>query len=590
MNQQLLRCYAAPTLRRLLSSSCALAYSLICYLTCSLLLTSAGHAQTAPHAIVAVDAIALAQHVEVRITLDTAVDSIPRHFSTTHPARIVLDLAPTTNATGTGHAAFDFDAAADQHILESYAIIHAAQRTRIVLRLTQTAAYTVSKAAQAIIIRIDQPPASTPLLPSKNNDKLSLNFQNVDVRALLQIFADFAGINIVASDSVNGAVSVRLKEVPWQQALHIILQARKLEMRQHGDVLWIAPRVELLASEKIELEQRAQIAALEPLHTEVFQLNYQNAETVRKLFGVRQGPEADAHPHLLSRRGSTLVDPRTNQLFVTDTQNVLDKVRRLLAKIDLASRQVLIAARIVEADHAFSRHLGVRLGFSASAKQLVTNSGSNPEHTGNVAVNLPASPLSAFQPANFAISLFNASAGRFLNLELSALEADGKGQIISSPSVVTTNKQAALIEQGEEIPYQQSAGNGATSTAFKKANLKLEVTPQITPDGNIILDVDINKDSRGIATPGGLAINTKHIRTQVQVEDGGTVVIGGIYTQIASSTVAQVPLLGKLPLLGYLFKNTADIANKTELLIFLTPKIVATPHFPREAGTKAQPN
>jgi type IV pilus assembly protein PilQ len=362
--------------------------------------------------------------------------------------------------------------------------------------------------------------------------------------------------------------------------------------------MWVAPREELLTRERLELEQRAQIAELEPLRAEVFQLNYQKAEAFRKVFGedvaAGIGPGSDRRPTLLSRRGSAVVDQRTNQLFVTDTPSVLDNIRKLLEKIDIAARQVLIEARIVEADDSFSRNLGARLGFSSKANGVaaagtynqvgeaagLTKAAANSYST-NHAVNLPAQGIGGAAAGGFALSLFNAAANRFLTLELSALEADGKGKIVSSPRVVTADQQPALIEQGEEIPYQQATSSGATSTAFKKANLKLEVTPQITPDGNVILSVDINKDSRGTATPGGLAINTKHVRTLVQVENGGTVVIGGIYTQTESNTVSKVPLLGDIPVLGNLFKHSARVDHKTELLIFLTPKIVADRNFLR---------
>ncbi len=442
-------------------------------------------------------------------------------------------------------------------------------------------------------------------------DKLSLHFQNVEVRAILQVIADFTGLNIITSDGVGGALTLRLKDVPWDQALDIVLQARGLDMRRNGGVIWIAPHDELLSKERRELEQRAQIAELEPLHAEVFQLNYQKAEAFRKVFGIsddngsgngssygnsysNDNPGGGRRNSILSRRGSAMVDQRTNQLFVTDTPTVLDNIRKLLEKVDIASRQVLIEARIVEADDSFSRNLGVRLGFSARTGDLAVGNtygsvgelaGLAPRAPGSYAntqaVNLPAHAIGGAHAGSFALSLFNAAANRFLTLELSALEADGKGKIVSSPRVVTADQQAALIEQGEEIPYQQATSSGATATAFKKANLKLEVTPQITPDGNVILSVDINKDSRGTATPGGLAINTKHVKTLVQVENGGTVVIGGIYTQTESTSVSKVPLLGDIPVLGNLFKNTARIDNKTELLIFLTPKIVADRNFLR---------
>ena len=424
-------------------------------------------------------------------------------------------------------------------------------------------------------------------------DKLSLNFQNIEVRSALQVLADFTGLNIIASDAVGGQLSLRLKDVPWDQALEIIMQARGLDMRRNGDILWIAPREEMLAREKQELEQKAMIADLEPLHAEVFQLNYQRAEAFRRAFGIGEDGSvlAERRNALLSRRGSAMVDARTNQLFVTDTIVVLANIRKLLERIDIAARQVLIEARIVEADDSFGRNLGVRLGLSAKTNGAAIGnfyghagelSGQAPSVAGafakESAVNLPAQAMGGSLPGSFAFTLFNAAAHRFLNIELSALESEGRGKIVSSPRVITADQQTALIEQGEEIPYQQSAGNGATSTAFKKANLKLEVTPQITPDGNVILSVDVNKDSRGTATPGGLAINTKHVKTQVEVEDGGTVVIGGIYTQTEHQREAKVPLLGDIPILGGLFRHSARVQDKTELLIFLTPRVVAAPY------------
>lgn len=518
-------------------------------------------------AIVAIDAIGSENHVDVNIEFDATIPALPTHFATQAPARIVLDLPATGNATGTSRG--EFPPASGTALVHSYAIARTALRTRIVLNLASAVSYTVSSVDRRLIVRLHRP-LPTPA-HKKDPQKLSLNLHNIEVRKLLQQFADFTGLNIVVSDSVSGSVTLRLREVDWQQALDIILRARGLEFRQHGSVLWIAPRTELLLKEKDDAQQRVQLIALEPLHTEVFQLNYQKADSFRKLFSIGKDKDGDVHPHLLSPRGSTLVDQRTNQLFVTDTQAVLDKVRTLLSKVDIASRQVQIEARIVEADDSFSRNLGVRLGFSATPGPAADQQTATDNPRG---IHLPAAPIGAFPAGNVAWSLFGASAERLLNLELSALEADGKGQIISSPRVVTADQQAALIEQGEEIPYQQATTSGATSTAFKKANLKLEVTPRITPAGNIILNVDISKDSRGIATQGGLAINTKHVKTQVQVEDGGTVVIGGIYTRTETDHESKVPLLGDLPLLGHLFKNTEKISNKTELLIFLTPKIV----------------
>jgi type IV pilus assembly protein PilQ len=432
-------------------------------------------------------------------------------------------------------------------------------------------------------------------------EKLSLNFQNVEVRAVLQVIADFTGLNIITSDTVNGNLTLRLKDVPWDQALDIVLQAKGLDMRKNGSVLWIAPKDELLTKEKLELEQRAQIAELEPLKTETFQLNYQKAESFKLVFGLDGA--SDSKNRILSKRGSAVIDPRTNQLFVTDIPSKLEDIRKLVQKTDIASRQVLIEARIVEADDKFSKNLGAKLGFTDlrtlrggdtgyeingnNRLALTGNYLGIGEQTGQAKVtegsfipnsqfvNLPAAGIGGLNPGSLAISLFSAAANRFLNLELSALEADGKGKIISSPRVVTADQLKALIEQGTELPYQQATSSGATSIAFRKANLRLEVTPQITPDGNVILDVDVNKDSVGEETRAGFAINTKHVKTQVLVENGGTVVLGGIFQQTERDSVTKVPFFGDIPVVGNLFKATGRTNDKTELLIFITPKIVA---------------
>ncbi|HSB26039.1 MAG TPA: type IV pilus secretin PilQ [Burkholderiaceae bacterium] len=441
--------------------------------------------------------------------------------------------------------------------------------------------------------------------PGYAGEKLSLNFQNIEVRALLQVIADFTNFNVVTSDTVTGSVTLRLKDVPWDQALDIILQSKGLGVRKSGNVLWIAPKDELAAKEKLELEARKQVADLEPVRTQSFQLNYTKAEDVAKGLtgqgtGQQQGGVAS---RILSARGSVISEPRTNQIFVTDIPSKLEEVQNLITKIDVPVRQVMIEARIVEASDSFGRALGVKLGALDlnSANPGYSVGGGNTrvslptgnylgvgEQTGQAAitagsyipntqfVNLPAntSTLGGAAAASFALSLFSASAQKFLNLELTALEADGKGKIISSPRVITADQIKALIEQGTELPYQVATSSGATSIQFRKANLKLEVTPQITPEGNVILDVDVNKDSVGQNTPAGFAIDTKHVKTQVLVENGGTVVIGGIFTQNEREDVNKVPLLGDVPVLGYLFKNTVRNTGKTELLVFLTPKII----------------
>ena len=449
--------------------------------------------------------------------------------------------------------------------------------------------------------------------PGFAGDKLSLNFQNIEVRALLQVIADFTNFNVVTSDSVTGNVTLRLKDVPWDQALDIIMQAKGLGLRKSGNVLWIAPKDELAAKEKLDLESRAQISLLEPVRTQAIQLNYTKAEEVAKgLNGQNGGGGAGGaggaggqnSSRILSPRGSVMFESRTNQLFVTDIPSKLEEVQALIAKIDIPVRQVLIEARIVEADDKFGRSLGVKLGFNDlrgqqggipgrnvggnqyvvaggnyngvgfSTKQYPVNDFANTQFV-NLPANVSSDAFGGATAANFALSLFSATANRFLNLELSALESDGKGKIISSPRVITADQVKALIEQGEELPYQVATSSGATSIQFRKANLKLEVTPQITPEGNVILSVDINKDSRGTLTPQGFAINTKHVQTTVLVENGGTVVIGGIFTQDERDDISKVPFLGDVPYLGNLFKTKSRSSIKTELLIFLTPKVVS---------------
>jgi type IV pilus assembly protein PilQ len=426
--------------------------------------------------------------------------------------------------------------------------------------------------------------------PGYRGERLSLNFQNIDIRSLLQVFADFTNLNIITSESVQGNITLRLKDVPWDQALQIVMDAKGLASRRNGNVLWVAPKAELQTKEKLELESQQQINDLEPIRSQVFQLNYQRAEDVRRmLLGMGAGGgaaapasvagSAGASARMLSKRGSLTADARTNQLFVSDIASKLEEVQSFIGKIDIPVRQVIIEARIVEATDSFSRNLGVKLGFAGQYNNARVGNTYNNVLPGATSDNgpflsLPAASINGTNPANVAVSLFNSAATRFLALELSALEADGKGKIISSPRVVTANNIKALIEQGTELPYQAATSSGATSVQFRKANLKLEVTPQITPEGNVLLDVDVNKDSVGIQTTSGFAIDTKHVQTQVLVENGGTVVIGGIYTQTESNDTDKVPLLGDIPVLGYLFKNNAKVRNRTELLVFLTPRIL----------------
>jgi len=431
--------------------------------------------------------------------------------------------------------------------------------------------------------------------PGYAGEKLSLNFQNIEVRALLQVIADFTNFNVVTSDTVTGNVTLRLKDVPWDQALDIILQAKGLGVRKSGNVLWIAPKDEINAKEKVDLEAKAQIAALEPLRTQSFQLNYTKAEEVAKgLTGQNSGQGSGGqNTRILSPRGSLIYETRTNQLFVNDIPTKLEEIQQLIAKIDVPVRQVLIEARIVEATDTWGRSLGVKLGGNAIGSNAAVGGSyrgvvNNTQQSGaakdtdidaytsdSYLVNLGASAVSGYSPSSFAVSLFNSSKTRFLNLELSALEADGKGKIISSPRVITADQVKALIEQGTELPYQTATSSGATAISFRKANLKLEVTPQITPEGSIILSVDVNKDSVGQSTSAGYAIDTKHVQTQVLVDNGGTVVIGGIYVQTDTNSTEKIPFLGDIPILGNLFKSRTAESDRSELLIFLTPKVVS---------------
>jgi type IV pilus assembly protein PilQ len=449
---------------------------------------------------------------------------------------------------------------------------------------------------------------------------MSMNFQNIEVRTALQIVADFTALNIITSDSVTGSLTLKLHKVPWDQVLDIMAQAKGLSVRRQGHVIWVAPRAEVAAREKLEYESKLAAQNLEPMQTRGFALNYAKAvDVLTQIQGGTYGglggyggaglgylPPAISAPfsllsmgggsRILSIRGSAMAESRTNQLFVTDIAERLDQVAQMIAKIDIPLRQVMIEARIVQASDTFGQTLGVRLGgMGQGGAQTVwgptnVNAIANANPTAqqgtsfNIAdkaldtsgsfVNLPAASLNGFASASFAVSIFNSAKNRFLNLELSALEADGKGKVVSSPRVVTADQAKAVIEQGTELPYQVAAASGASTLAFRKANLKLEVTPQITPEGGIVLDLDISKDNVGQITPAGFAIDTKHVKTQVLVENGGTVMIGGIYETSEQEDEYKVPFLGDIPVLGYLFKNRRTAQAKQELLVFITPKML----------------
>jgi len=410
-------------------------------------------------------------------------------------------------------------------------------------------------------------------------ERLSLNFQNIEVRSVLQLIADFTGLNMVASDTVTGSLTLRLKNVPWDQALDIILKTKGLAMRQTGNVMLVAPAEEIAAREKLELESKKQVAELAPLHSEFIRINYAKAADLATLIKAKENS-------LLTSRGNVAIDERTNTLLVQDTAEKLTEIRRLITTLDVAVRQVLIESRIVIANDDFSKDLGARFGISRSTTASNKNigfSGSltaadegadgdtvSPSISNRLNVSLPVS--GAF--GQVALAVAKLPFGTLLDLELSALQSENRGEIISSPRVITANQKEALIEQGVEIPYQEATSSGATSTSFKKAVLSLRVKPQITPDDRIIMDLQVNQDTVGETFGGVPSIDTREVATQVLVDNGETVVLGGIYEQIKSNEVDRVPFFGDLPYVGFLFKRTQLQNDKTELLVFVTPKLL----------------
>jgi len=424
-------------------------------------------------------------------------------------------------------------------------------------------------------------------------EKLSLNFQNIEVRAVLQLLADFTGMNLVTSDTVKGNLTLRLKNVPWDQALDIILKTKGLGMRQNGNVLMVAPAAEIAAREKQELEAKKQLVELEPLYTEIIEVKFAKAAQLEPLLttsgGSRSqgGSSSGAKRGFLSPRGSITIDDRTNSLLIRDTADTLVQIRDVIEQLDKPIRQVLIESRIVIANNDFNKELGVRFGTSAQSNTLgagssgsLTGLSTNPNNDDQIRadstvgndlnVNLPVNNPSG----SIGLALAKLPLGMILELELSAMQAEGQGEIISSPRVVTSNQQQATIEQGTEIPYQEASSSGATSVSFKEAVLKLDVVPQITPDDRIVMDLEVSQDQVGSVFNGVPSIDTRSVKTQVLVDNGETVVLGGIYEQTTSDNVERVPFFGDLPYVGFLFKNTAKSDTKRELLVFVTPKIV----------------
>lgn len=412
-------------------------------------------------------------------------------------------------------------------------------------------------------------------------ERLSLNFQDIEVRSVLQLIADFTGINIVVSDTVGGSLTLRLKNVPWDQALDIILKTKGLGMRQTGNVMLVAPSEEIAAREKLELEAQKQIEELEPLYSEFIQVNYAKATDFESLL-------SSAETTFLSDRGKVTVDARTNTLLVLDTANKLVDIRKLVSRLDIPVRQVLIESRIVIASDRFAKDLGVRFGYAK-------NTGFGDDHGLVVGGQRPGTtefeeptgfqvPTDGIEGLITDLAVANPSGSlglaigklgsHLLQLELTAMELEGKGEIVSSPRVLTSNQKTAYIESGTEIPYQEATSSGATNVSFKKAVLSLEVTPQITPDDRIVMDLVVTKDNVGRVFLGIPSIDTKSITTQVLVNNGETLVLGGIYERERLDEVDRVPFFGELPLVDWMFKTTRKKDDKAELLIFVTPKIV----------------
>jgi type IV pilus assembly protein PilQ len=424
--------------------------------------------------------------------------------------------------------------------------------------------------------------------------KMKWNFQNIEIKALLQSLAEIGQHNLIVADGVTGHVSLHLRDMTWREALQVVVSAKGLVMTDKAGVLWISAPVvtsenlqtlaiPLKYAKALDIAQRLQLASV----------GAASGSSGGSASGASGGASAGAVSHRwMSAKGTVMAEPRTNQLFFLDTPAYLKQLQMVIQQLDVPVRQVLIEAKIVEAEEQFGKSLGARLGgayaasfaapLSASARPVNVAVGAQglPSAGGvqpGYLLNLPAGSAgqALYAPPSFAVSLFNAGANQFLNLEISAMEADGKGRVVASPRVITADQTKALIEQGTELPYQVSNGTGAASISFRKANLKLEVTPQITPEGAVVLELDIAKDSVGQITTAGFAINTKHVKTQVLVDNGGTVVIGGILEAADKDDVAKVPGLGQLPGLGWLFKSQQLTQRKTEMLIFVTPRVLA---------------
>ena len=450
--------------------------------------------------------------------------------------------------------------------------------------------YMAYQTDNKLTISLKRPEEKNPLKPkavSYSGKKISLDFQDIEVRRVLQLLADFTDINMVAADSVQGNITLRLKEVPWDQALDIVLKTKNLDKRRNGNVIWIAPVAELIKAEEEQAKALAQSVKLSPIQTEYMQLSYAKVEDIEKLITQNKSAQnsggssstsssgSDDKESLLSSRGTISVDKRTNTLIVNDTQQFVEKIRNLVDLLDVAVKQVMVEARIVTAERTFSRDLGIKWGLQRNNPTFTGGAnGSNvwggdfsPRVDLGVNLGLPDSA------GTFNFGLLKIS-DYMLDLQLTALQSDGLGEVLSAPKILTADKQKAYILRGVEIPYQSYSANEGTTTEFKDANLKLEVTPSITPEGKVQLELKVEKDTIGEMTTDGPSINTNELQTNVLVNDGETVVLGGIFDDFKTTSSDKVPFLGDLPVVGNLFKNNSKISNQAELLIFVTPRIV----------------
>lgn len=443
--------------------------------------------------------------------------------------------------------------------------------------------YMAYQAENKLTISLKRPEDKNPMKPKApsayTGKKISLDFQDIEVRRVLQLLADFTGINMVASDTVQGNITLRLKDVPWDQALDIIMKTKNLDKRRNGNVIWIAPVAELIKSEEDEAKAIAQSIKLSPIQTDYIQLSYAKSADVLKLLEDSRdskgsesnrtaGSDSLALESLLSARGSAVSDSRTNTLIINDTQQNIDKIRRMIDLLDVAVKQVMVEARIVTASTDFSRELGIKWSAKKEAGNNSPTWGGDFQPSFDLGVDLATSTAGTFNFGLLKISDY------MLNLELTALQADGHGEVLSAPKVLTGDKQKAYILRGTEIPYQTWSATEGLKTEFRAANLKLEVTPSITPDGKVQMALMVEKDSIGDITNDGIAIDTSELQTNVLVDDGETVVLGGIFDDTKRNDYQKVPFLGDLPVVGNLFKNNVKTTIQTELLIFVTPRIV----------------